>query len=292
MNELLGIHDIDVEAYHRDELCPEVSLSSSGIRTLLNETPAHFAARNPRLTSWPDLVETPSREQDLGSVIHSLLLGKGAAFDVVDFDDWRKKEAQMMRDASRASGKIPMLRKTYANALQVAEKAAEHLTYLFHAWPIGQSERTMIWQRKTVHGPIWCRALVDHMSEGAQLIDLKTTSRSIGDEDLKRKIAQDGGDIQAAWYTEGLATLFPELAGRVKFTFIFIEVEPPFLPRPITLSENWLTRARFRIDRAADIFAKCLREDKWPGWPTELTTLSAPTYLETKWETEELEAAS
>lgn len=291
---IVGLHDLPVDEYHRDELTSEPALSASGIRTLLNATPAHFKARNPRLTDWPERIEEPTKAQDLGTVVHKLILGKGHEFEVADetITDFRTKAAQQWRDQVRLAGQIPILKTTYRDALQISNAATKALTERFGGWPIGESEVTGIWQRETPYGPIWCRMLMDHWSRKAcTILDIKTTSKGISDDELRKKIANDGGDIQAAWYASGAETIFPELAGLVQFKFIFVEVEPPLCVRPIGLSESWLTRARFRIDRAANDFAKCLKSGEFPGYPAAETQLSAPTYLETKWEAEELESA-
>lgn len=286
-----GLHDISSDAYHSDP-APDPSLSSSGIRTLLNETPAHFKARHPRLTTFPDAIERPStREQDLGTVVHRILLGAGCEFAVISgFDDFRKKEAQTLRDAAREEGRVPILEKTYAQAEQIAAHAEKALKERFGGWPIGDSEVTMLWQRETANGPIWNRALMDQFSHRlATVVDLKTTGRCISDDELARKLAGDGADIQNAHYVNGVETLFPDLAGLVQFIFVVVETEAPFAVRFASLSESWLTRARFRIDRAADTFANCLRTNNWPAWPMN-ATLHAPGYLEARWEAEEISA--
>lgn len=295
----VGIHDISPEEYHADP-CEEVSLSHSGIVTLLNETPAHFAARNPRLTEWPDLLRRSTAAQDLGSIVHSLILGKGAEFCVMDPSDFLNddgktpsktfgsKAAKAAKEDAESKGLIVINRATNAAAIAVAEAAAKKLRERFGEWPIGESEVAGIWKRQTEHGEIWCRLLSDKwIHRYATCIDFKSTSKSISDEDLRRSIAATGNDIQAAWYLEGLNTIHPELAGLTQFLFVFIEVEPPYEPRVIKLTESWLTRARYRIDRAANLFADCLRKNEWPAWPGD-TSLNAPGYLETQWEAAEL----
>jgi hypothetical protein len=138
-----GIHDdIDAESYHSDALTEEVTLSRSGIVTLLNETPAHFAAKNRRLSQWPERLDHDATdEQDLGTVCHALLLGKGGLFDIHEFDNWRTKQAQALRDESRARGRVPILSKRFADALNVVEHAEKALKGRFGGWPLGQSEQ-------------------------------------------------------------------------------------------------------------------------------------------------------
>jgi hypothetical protein len=288
-----GLHlDINPMEYHADTLTPEPALSSSGIRTLLTSTPAHFRARNARLSPW-DVKNESTDAQSLGTVIHRLILGRGGEFVVLSgFDDWRTKAAQIQRKDAIERGLVPILEKTHDQAQRIAGYGIEALRERFGGWPIGESEVVGIWRAETENGPVWKRMLIDHWSERAvTVLDVKTTARPIADEDLARKFATEGGDIQAAHYTEGISTIFPKFAGLVQFQFVVIEVEPPFAVRFVKLNESWLTRARFRTERASNLFAECIKNDRWPAW-TDDVSLSAPSYLETKWEYEELEGVA
>jgi hypothetical protein len=268
-----GIYDLPVELYHRDP-CPEPSLSASGIHTLLTLTPAHFAARHPKLTQWAELPEKDATtEQDLGSVVHALVLGKGAAFQVFDVDDWRGKRADL-RDEARAAGKIPLKPAQYERASTLAERFKNALRSLFGKWPLGLSEQTIVWQRHAWVGDdrvmVWCRALTDHLVAALPLIiDLKGTGLAMDDASLSAKLAREGKDIQAAWYLEGLASVRPETAGRSRFLFLFGEFDPPFCIRPGYMPESWLAQARMRIDSATNKFAACLRSGEFPAWQTD-----------------------
>lgn len=304
---IIGLHDFSPEMYHADP-CPAPSLSSSGIRTLLEQTPAHFAALHPKLTRWPEYARPSTRAQDLGTVVHRLVLGKGCDVRMIDLADFRNKDGSVAQtfgnaDAKRAKaqaeadGAIVVDRPTFEQAEAIAAHAIDRLRKKFGGWPIGDSEVTGIWQRQTDHGPIWCRMLMDHVSRRTcTVIDLKTTGRCVGNDELAKKLAGDGADIQAVHYLDGITTLFPksaegsDLRGLWQFVFVVVEVEPPYDVRIKPLTENWLTRARFRVERASNRFAECLQKNEWPGWPDD-GPLQPPPYLATKWEAEELEEA-
>jgi len=263
----VGVHSLDVEDYYADP-APEPSLSSSGIKVLLEQTPAHFRAQHPRLTEWPDYARPSTPAQDRGSVVHSLLLGAGRPVQVIDgYDDWRKKDARAKRDESKAAGYLPVLRKSYDEAKVIADHAEVALRQEFGVWPIGDSEQTMVWQRSTAHGPIYCRALDDHLAiDRGLIVDVKTTEESIADAKLWAKIANDGADIQNAHYLEGLESVHPDLAGRTHFKFAYVEVNPPYLVRIVELPTRWITLVAQVVDSAADLFAQCLRTNTWPKW--------------------------
>jgi hypothetical protein len=296
-------YDLPVAQYHADP-CDAPSLSSSGIRTLLSSTPAHFAARHPKLTQWPDQIRVATKAQDLGTVVHRLVLERGSEYIVIDPSNFRNKDgtvattfnnaqAKAAKVSAESQGLVVIDNDTYSQAREVADRLIAKLQARYGGWPIGQSEVTGIWQRQTAHGPIWCRMLLDHVSERAvTALDMKSTALSLDKDELPKSIANAGGDIQNAWYIDGLSTLFPQYAGLWQFVFMYGEVNPPYDVLPVKLGEGWLTRARHRINRACDLFALCMKRNEWPGWSIdEPLTLSAPSYLATKWEAEELEEA-
>ena len=277
----VGIHHIDVDQYHADP-APEPSLSSSGITTLIEGTPAHFLARHPRLSPWP-IEQTNTPQQTLGAVIHALVLGEGRAIVPLNYRDFKKKEAQEARDRVEAAGQIPILQKRYDQALFVAEELQKNLIREFGHWPIGDSERTVIWKRDTDNGPIYGRALMDHLAidnTAGLIVDVKTTEKVISDSELERKVCYEGSDVQDYWYTDGIESLYPNLRGRVRFVFAYIEVEPPYSVRPIELPTSWLSLVGQRVDEAANTFAKCLRSNEWPGWPRGTRRLTMPSWRE------------
>lgn len=274
-----GIYDLTAEEYHADP-CETASLSSSGIRTLLNATPAHFAAQHPRLTGWPEYARKGTKAQDRGTVIHSMLLGKGAdwiARDCIEFSNkdgspsqtWGGAAAKAWKAEMESQGVCVISRDEEADYLQIAEIARQALRQRFPWWDEGQSEQALIWRRETNYGPIWCRAYVDRLAmDCADLLDLKTTAKPIGDEDVARKLALDGADLQAAWYLEGakaVTSRAPDVERH--FHFAHVEIEPPYSVRIDTLHPLWLASASAAIDRACDTFARCLYAGEWPSWP-------------------------
>ena len=281
-----GIHEIPVEIYHADP-CKEPSISSSGITTLLNLTPAHFAAQHPKLTTFPDLVRTSTKEQDLGTVLHKIILGRGEDYKVITgFDDWRKKEAQQLRDEARGNGYVPILEKTAAEAAAIAEHAVVALKQRFGSWPIGDSEQTIIWQRATgvnEKPQVWCRALADHLSMRAcTIVDIKTTGVGLHDNAIVNKLV-DGAAVQAAHYLNGIENIDPDNAGTWQFVLFFVETEAPYLCRPITVKGTWRALADQRIDGAVAKFARCLATNEWPGWNAD-DSLDMPQWAQSRWE--------
>ena len=95
-----GYHNLSMSEYLADP-CPQPSLSTGVVYDLLQRSPLHAHSGHPRLGG--NLGE-PTARGDLGSAIHSLVLG---GHDVVyappEFADWRKKLAPK---SSSLMGKI------------------------------------------------------------------------------------------------------------------------------------------------------------------------------------------
>lgn len=299
-----GVHDIPAEQYFADP-CEQPSLTSSGIKRLLNGSPAEFAARHPKLTSWPELAEETTKAKDRGTIIHSLVLGKGTGFHACDPQDLFPKVAtkkgmayttwsagaKEWKEEQEATGIIVMSRKEGASVQAAAQAMIELIRDEYGDWPLGESEQTLIWQRDTSYGPIWCRAMVDHLALRHMLVlDPKTTGLGLSDRALSKIVASDMWHIQAAWYLEGVTSCHRgggDYAGRLTFRFPVVEVDPPFQARMVDLSNDWLTIAGQRIDRAAELFAKCLYANEWPAH-APVCSPEMPSWMVAEFEAEEM----
>jgi uncharacterized glyoxalase superfamily protein PhnB len=295
----VGIHDISQRAYH-DDPCEEVSLSRSGIHTLLTETPATFAAKNPLLTDWPELLDRDGTDStDLGEIVHAMVLGTGSAFIASDpsehgtlksgerkgmpYTTW-SGDAKAWKDAQKAAGYIVIDRETNALALQVAAKLTAAVNERFGgvAWHDKRAEQTLIWQRRLNDGSlIWCRARPDVILPDGTIVDIKTTALSMSDPELGRRIALDGLDIQHAWYQDGAEAITGE---RPPFIFAFVLTVPPYSVRFVDLESpdvNWpLGATRMAIDVACHRFGACLKSGTWPDNPIDAKPIPPQWWVE------------
>lgn len=288
-----GIHDLHQDAYFADP-CEQPSLTRSGIVTLEKATPAKFAAMHPRLTQWPEFAKPSTRSQEIGQIVHRILLGAGSEFVVKDCSEfmnkngtpaktWGNAEASAWKEAEEAAGRIVIGRDLHREALNVAESLERVIGDRFGTdwYAAARFEQTLIWQRETAHGAIWCRARPDVLLPFG-IIDAKvkvSAMRSLSDDDLARVIEANGGDIQAVWYPQGLQIATGSL---LPFLFAFAEFEPSYDARLIEMDAEWAARVEYRIERACDTFAKCLYANEWPGWPKR-STVSAPPWKLSAW---------
>lgn len=240
--------------YHGKRHTPTRALSYSGIKILLEKTPADFIAPP----------KPPSETLGFGQIVHKMALGKGGHFEVSPFDDYRTKDARAWRDDCLANGHIPIKNEQYQDAIAMAAIITERIKRALDGASY-ETEVPMFWQE----GDTWFSAMMDvWCDELSTVIDPKTTANV---HDFQREISRFGYHIQSALYRRGLDQIFPHNAGRHKFKILPIATEAPFTSRLINISEAWRTGAEMDIERGLRIFRECEASGIWPGYPDEET---------------------
>lgn len=267
--------DLSCDDYFADP-CPEPSLSNSGIGVLLHQSPQHFAAQHPRLNGGVDAKKANSA-MHRGSVVHRLALGAGKDYLIIDADDYRKNDAKAQRAEAEANGLVPILRGKFEEAQEQAKVVREHLDELLLGEPF-LPEVVLAWQVETPHGLVWCRGMMDAWCPTLNLIvDLKsTTDASLSA--LTRRMPNGGYDTQAAWYSRGLGHVLGK-PGEIRFATLFCETDAPHCSQAVELDEAWRSSSWDLCEEALEIFARCLKADKWPGYPRNPVRLSPPDWL-------------
>jgi hypothetical protein len=272
--------------YHADP-CPEPSLSSSIAKILAWKTPRHAWQEHPRLN---DKRETKSESKfDIGSAAHEVLLGRGAGIDVINFDDYRKKEAQELRDKARAAGRTPLLDKEMRLVTEMCWRVGGRLQEegISLTIPERANEVVAIWQEPG----LWLRAMMDSYAF-PYIDDLKTTEASLDRASLERQIANLNYDLSAAFYIRGMEALFPELKGKLKFRWIFVEAKPPHELRVMEASGMTLEIGARKVQFAIDKWRACMASGEWPGYPKGTQTAFLPSWAEAAWLDRESEASN
>lgn len=273
---IASLLDITPAEYLADP-APDPSLSCSIAKILVEQSPAHAHLAHPRLGG---AATTGTAAMDRGSLIHRLLLGKGAEIVPVDAEDWRTKAARDAREQAREEGKIPVLLSGLVDATEATLRIKATLAEMgitLH----GDSEVPLLWQERTTQGDIWARAMLDHIVERAGLLhvyDIKTTENAHPDACLRTAIRL-GYDIQAHAYTRAAELVWPDYEGRVSFSFLFCEPVSPYAVTVAQLDGIMRERGRRRWDRAVDLWSRCLHSDTWPGYAQEPVTLWSPEWL-------------
>lgn len=278
-----GIYDMPADDYHADP-CVVPSLSASIAKILIQETPLHAFTAHPRLN--PNYEREEDSKFDIGNSAHSLILNDPKKFAILAFDDWRKKEAQQLRDEARAMGKIPLLAHHWdrvnvmVSAARLQLDASPDFSDVFKN---GKPEQTLIWMEDTFQGqkvdPIWFRIRVDWLPDDrTKPYDDYKTTESADPDTWSRVVFSVRHDIQASLYRRGLRAL--GLNRQPVMRFVVQETTDPFCLCVMRLSSEIMELADRDVDRAIRKWLWCRKNNAWPGYPAKVHLLEAPAWLE------------
>lgn len=256
------------DLYHLDPV-PGGSLSSTGARELLG-CPAKYA--HTQEYGRPD-----TDAFDLGKVAHALILGTGAGYVTLPYDDWTTKPAQTKRKEARAAGLVPITRPQFAQA--------EAIAFAFYASPAvallaedGLPERSIFWIDEETG--VWCRARFD-WTNWLTSVDVKTADDA-SPQHFPKDVANYGYHVQRSFYVRGIQALGLADGRAPEFVFAAVEKKPPYLIGTYVLDAEAIAIGDELVSRALRKFAECQRTGYWPGYRTDITTISLPrwaTYL-------------
>lgn len=258
-----GVYDLTMERYHGD-VCAAPSISSSGLRTIWAQSPAHYFWTSPYNPNPPEREDRP--HFSLGRAAHHLLFLGRKGFDdefvtrPEKWSDWRKPEAREWRDEQIAAGRTVITDAELEHIAGMARSLAAHP--LVKAGILdGYVERSLIWKDPATDA--WLKSRPDNIpGAGLDCADLKTTT-SVATDDLRRTLASYGYHAQGALV--GMA--FREVLQREmqSFSLVFVEKTPPYCVRVVTVKPDDLERGEKQIRAAATMFAECCASGSWPG---------------------------
>lgn len=264
-----GVYDDLPEDLYHSDLVPEGSISSTGIKDIL-QSAARFAYN--RDNSRPEKTSF-----DIGKIAHAEILGTGAEVEVLAYGDYKTQAAQKEKKAAYAAGKVPLLthEMDQVRAMVASFRASPYLALL---QPDGKPERSIFWRDEATG--VMCRARFDH-SNWLTNLDLKTAADASPDG-FATAAARYRYNVQDVFYRRGIRALC--LAGdrEPEFYFAAVEKEPPYLTAAYRMPTDALDVAEELVDRALRRFAECQRTGYWPGYPVGIQTLRFPrwaTYL-------------
>lgn len=263
-----GIYSrVPMEIYHSADLCVGPSVSSSGLRTIFNESPAHYYANsylNPRR------VEQKEREAYLfGRAAHHVILGEDhfsryyvARPEELNGKPWNSNRTdckEWLQLAAEAGQSV--LTPAQIQAIRgMARGLAEHP--LVQAGILnGLIEHSIVWQDKETG--VWLKVRPDNIpTDDLDFSDLKTAA-DITDEGIERAIGDHGLNMQGAM----VAMACRAVLGREmnSFSLVFSEKTEPHVARVKTLKPADLELGERQVRVALRQFARCLEAGKWPG---------------------------
>lgn len=285
--------DIAEDRYHNDPVI-EPSLSSSVGKELVNRSARHAWMKHPRLNpKKAEEIEKTDRKKDIGSAAHKLILGKGRSIKVLNFDDYKKKDAQVAARAARDADMVPLLADDMRKVELIHEAFMDQIldTELRGYFELpGQSELTFVWREKN---GVWCRGRFDRLPDECReapfpiLADVKTTTTSAQFTDWEFTAYDMAFDFQSVFYPRGLRALCPAVRDPyLTMKFAVIEQEEPFCLSINEFPGVAVGEAIEDMELAIQMWGACLQRGtdrkEWPGYGGQTNTMEKAPWRSTK----------
>lgn len=285
-----GIYrDMDSATYFADP-CVEPSLSQSIAKVILDHSPLHAKLEHPRLAlsgAEDDESEKYVKAQAIGNAAHKIILARGKEIDVLEYNDFRTKEAKLARDLAEKAGRTVILEKhmAFAEAMVQAGWSQIERHEANKTFQDGSGEVAIICEYEGV----WLRSLVDWLGHDLRACDdYKSGGVSVAPHVIGLRMIDQGWDIQAAMQERILDVLDPQGAGRRRHRFIAQENRPPYALTICEMSEYVMTMGRKKLDAAIGIWRSCVKSNRWPGYTQRVVVPEYPGFKEKQWLEREL----
>lgn len=294
------LSDLDMELYHGQGVCDGPSVSSSNLRAIAQQSPAHAYAK---WSGNPDREPEESRALNFGSAAHALILGDEvfdrrhvvspfadfAKIETIDGVVWKPRRPEPPDDAAskraRADYEKLMLQ---VEAGEVAFKSdwielmaeeglrvitevdyghiqnmAESMAAETRIEGILQGElEQSVFYRDPKTG-LWVKSRMDVRPLDDTLSDFKTTTDA-APHACARAMDKHRYDMQFALGCEALWRVAGQkITGCIA---VFVEKSPPYAVTPYPISTHAIERAAQENRRALNTFAECLKRGEWPGY--------------------------
>ena len=279
-----GVYSISTEAYH-GQCCEGPSTSSSELRTLFIQSPAHMYVHS---SLNPKRIEQAETEAFvLGRAAHHLLLGEddfSTQFivrpeEAPDGRAWNgnNNSCKAWLNDQRSAGRTVLTPNQIQQIRGMARTLAAHP--LIQAGILnGEIEKSLVWQDKETG--IWLKARPDAIpNSSGDFADLKTTTE-IGFK-LDRSVINYRYDLQACLTKWGAK----EVLGidMADFSFVFVEKDPPHCVDVLVLDKEDIQRAEYDLRTALRTLKYCLETNDWfgpSGTQRDARYVSIPEYAQ------------
>lgn len=276
-------YDIPADEYHSGKGRP-AALSASIAGILYGKSPLHawcaHSQLNPAYQSYED------SKFDIGTCAHSMLLENDESkIAVLEFDDYRKKEARERRDEARASGKTPILSK-HMRAVQnmvLAAKGFIKQTELAHVLSDGHPEVTIFQQ----HEGMYLKSRLDWLTTDKKIIvDLKTTDGAAKPEAFIRgPMRALHYDMKAEFYRMMVGL---ETGTTPNFYWLVQETEYPYACSWVGMAPSLQELGQRKLQIAMRLWKTCMDTGNWPCYDTRIAHAEAEAWQITTVEEREI----
>ncbi|WIE65922.1 PD-(D/E)XK nuclease-like domain-containing protein [Curtobacterium sp. MCLR17_036] len=264
--------DLPEAAYHAHP-----ALSSTQARKLL-DSPARY--------QWDrDHPQAPKKEFDLGTAVHSKVLGVGAPTVAIPDELLASNGAASTRavkewiEQQRAAGNTPVKQSVAEQVRAMTESVLAHpIARALFEQP-GNAEASVFATDPDTSVDMRARFdyLPDFTAEHPVAVDLKTTAKSAAPDAFSRVVADHGYYVQQEWYLHAWGLATGDFTAQMEF--VVVETEPPYLVNAYPLASEFAEIGQAKVRQALAIYAACDAAGEFPGYPINPDPLQPPTWL-------------
>jgi len=260
------VSGVPLDTYHSD-CCVEASISSSGLRQIWNQSPAHYWCQSPYN---PDRIEDDETDAlTLGRAAHHLLFGEKDFREIftlrpasINGETWHgsKTACKLWLEKANADGLTVITSEQLKHIKGMAISLAQHP--LVKAGLLNGLIEHSIFAKDRETG-LWLKARPDCIpTDSLDMADLKTTT-SVDYQRLVWSVRDYAYQMQAGL----LNMLCRAVLGQPlnSFSLCFVEKTPPYCVRVVTLKDNEIDRGERQCRAALRMFADCMKANHWPG---------------------------
>jgi hypothetical protein len=260
--------------------------NQSTCNELLNRSPRHAFEKRRRQAQHaksPEADPEHSREREMGTVIHKLILGSTVGMHEIPLPDYRTKIAKEKRAECEALGVTPILTCDLERCHMSANAAREQLREVHGIELDGTSELPLYWTERvrlpggSIH-ELECKGKLDHVrADGLTILDIKSGEEA-NPKRLLRRVLDSGYHVQAAAYTRALVANFPETSGRTRFVHVFIETKGLTMCTPMAVVRSLYELGERQWLRGCQRWAESVHAAQYDGYVTEVWEPEAPPW--------------
>jgi hypothetical protein len=260
------IKSLPIDTYHSD-CCVGPSISSTGLRTIFNDSPAHYWD-----TSYLNPNRAPQKDSAafiLGRAVHHVCL-KEPDFDryfitrpaQLNGKDWNgnRTDCREWMEMAGAQG-LTVLTPDQIEAIEGMRLGLEANPLVAAGALEGLVEHSMLWQDDETG--IWLKARPDVIpTASADFADVKSAV-DVSDDGIEKAIGDYGIHMQAALVGMGCRALMG--CEMQSFSLVFAEKARPHVARVKTLKPADISLGEQQIRLALKLFIHCRETGEWPG---------------------------
>lgn len=262
--------NVPMDWYH-GQPCDGPSISSSGLRTIFNQSLAHYWDSSPLNPNRQEIDQTEAIV--LGRAAHHLLLGEGD-FDkhfVVRPDTYVSEKGEKKPwsnnanvckewNAAQAEAGLTILTPNQIEYIKGMSRTLSEEPAVQGGILNGLVELSMFW--KDEETGIWIKSRPDAVPNDADAADLKCVA-DISDDGIKRGLGDRGYHQQAATVKEAMRMIFHR--EMENFFLVYVEQKRPHCVRIDTIDPEDVELGIEENHAALRLFKRALETRYWPG---------------------------